>query len=312
MDSTRIRSRLRKLLAVALRAALLFAAVGTLISLGPRDAILPTAVIYYATPWLVTLAIAGTTLVALRNHPSWRYLSLAILLISLSGGFQSYRQLKPQGSLPDTGSISVCNWNAARNLDDLQSEWRFTADIVAIVETGTFRNNEWPDFQKALPAYQWQQLDQGTILGVRGKILNHQDQSLHDRYQCHRVEIDLNASGPLTLVVADIRSQPWISRKPAISALFQAARGPHPAIILGDFNTPPDSVHFDAWRNAGFTLANDNLSDGFRETWGWGLPLLTLDHIWLCPALGAISTSKHARSSDHQAVTTVIAPHPPG
>ena len=67
--------------------------------------------------------------------------------------------------------------------------------------------------------------------------------------------------------MADIRSQPWISREQALAAILRAAGDDPRAIILGDFNTPPESVWFREWRTRGFALANDAPRRGFRETW---------------------------------------------
>jgi endonuclease/exonuclease/phosphatase family metal-dependent hydrolase len=82
-----------------------------------------------------------------------------------------------------------------------------------------------------------------------------------------------------------------------------SAAGDDPrAIIVGDFNTPPESVWFREWRTRGFTLANDGPRRGFRETWAYGLPLLTLDHIWLASGWKVLRCDHRRLGSDHLAV----------
>lgn len=48
---------------------------------------------------------------------------------------------------------------------------------------------------------------------------------------------------------------------------------------MGDFNTPPDSVHFKPIRQ-GFRNAFEIRGNGYSATWPIPLPLLTIDQIW--------------------------------
>ena len=41
---------------------------------------------------------------------------------------------------------------------------------------------------------------------------------------------------------------------------------------------------------------------GFRETWAYGLPLLTLDHVWLAPGWRPLRCERLRLGSDHLAV----------
>jgi endonuclease/exonuclease/phosphatase family metal-dependent hydrolase len=144
------------------------------------------------------------------------------------------------------------------------------------------------------------------MLGVRGKILSHESLGVHDRFRCHRVRVALPDHGELTVVVADIRSQPWISREQALAAILRAAGDDPRAIILGDFNTPPESVWFREWRTRGFALANDAPRRGFRETWAYGLPLLTLDHVWHATGWVPLRCDHVRLGSDHLAVKVAL------
>lgn len=76
----------------------------------------------------------------------------------------------------------------------------------------------------------------------------------------------------------------------------------HPrTIIAGDFNTPLDASGFDSWRaklNHGF--ADCAAWSGPLETWGFGVPVLAIDHIWMSPDLAPVAAQKGARlASDH-------------
>ena len=70
-------------------------------------------------------------------------------------------------------------------------------------------------------------------------------------------------------------------------------------IILGDFNTPFESLFFENFKK-NYQHAFAEKGNGFRETWFWNLPLLSLDHIWVSRDLEILKTEKIATwKSDH-------------
>jgi len=271
------------------------------------DGWLATAVIYYASPWLPRLLAGLLALVAFR-HRGLKLMAGACAVISLLEGGRSFR-LDDLPAVPaDAPVVSV--WNAGRELKRKPAAWPQLAasDLSAVIECGTFDDAEWQRFTAASPDLEWRRFDGSTMLGVRGKILSHESLGVHDRFRCHRVRVDLRDQGELTVVVADVRSQPWISREQAMATILRAAGDDPRAILLGDFNTPPESLWFRDWRKWEFTLANDAPRRGFRETWAYGLPLLTLDHVWLGPGWRALRCENLRLGSDHRAVKVTLSP----
>ena len=264
-------------------------------------------VLYYATPWLLRLTAGLVALAAFRH---WRLRAVAgtCAFVSLLEGARSFRfdDLKVRADAP-----VVAVWNAGRDLQGKPAAWPELAltDLCAVIECGKHFNEEgWREFIAATPDHEWKRFDGSTMLGVRGRILSHESLGVHDRFRCHRVRVALPDHGEFTVVVADIRSQPWISREQAMAGILRAAGDDPRAIILGDFNTPPESVWFREWRTRGFTLANDGPRRGFRETWAHGLPLLTLDHVWLAPGWRPLRCDRLRLGSDHLAVKVVLSP----
>jgi len=261
------------------------------------------AILIYATPWLVSVGLATATLILARKP--WRLGGLVVLAVGLLGGLRSWRSAAPP-SVPGR-SFTVAVWNAGRTLAERPEAWQFEADLVAVVESGSFSAEQWQRFVAASPGHRWTRLDGGTLLGTRGRVLQTEDFGLHDRYRCHRATIGRGRGGPLRVVVVDIRSQPWRSREQAIRTALERA-GEGPALVMGDFNTPPESRWFDDFAG-GYTLGNDAQSQGFVETWPWGCPLLALDQVWLSPGLVAVDARQQARGSDHRLVEiTVVEP----
>ncbi|WP_370477534.1 endonuclease/exonuclease/phosphatase family protein [Tamlana flava] len=77
-------------------------------------------------------------------------------------------------------------------------------------------------------------------------------------------------------------------------------------IILGDFNVPYESKYLDNLKT-NFNHAFNEKGNGFRETWFWNLPLLSLDHIWVSKDLKILKTVKIGTfKSDHNMVKTIV------
>ena len=275
-----------------------------------QDGTAITATLFYGTPWMLRL-IAGVLAVSVLKHRGFLLMAATCALVSLLEGWHSWRREE----LPATseGSFTASVWNAGRRLGGNPAAWPAIgqADLSAVIECGTFSADEWRRFTDANPDHEWQRFDGSTMLGVRGKIISHESLGVHDLFRCHRVKVMMPRHGELTVVVADVRSQPWLSREPSLAGILTAAAGDPRVIVLGDFNTPPESKWFHPWREQGLTLANDGPRRGCRETWAYGMPLLTLDHVWLGQGWKATWTDRSRHGSDHLRVTATLRPSIP-
>ena len=79
----------------------------------------------------------------------------------------------------------------------------------------------------------------------------------------------------LTVVVVDIKSTPWVSRRVPLEHLRTLVEelGDRPVLVTGDFNTPSDSIWFDSWRDK-LSNAWTTTGQGLRPTWPVPLPVL--------------------------------------
>ena len=177
-------------------------------------------------------------------------------------------------------------------------------EVTAIVEAGDFTPEKWQDFATATAGMEWRRFG-GTMLGVRGKILFHESLGVEDLYRCYRCRVSLPQHGEFTVVVVDIRSQPWLPREKSMADILAAAKDDPRVIVLGDFNTPPETKWCRDWQPT-LTLANNGPRRGFRETWAFGAPLLTLDQIWLGKGWKAVWTEHTRHGSDHARVRAVL------
>jgi len=78
------------------------------------------------------------------------------------------------------------------------------------------------------------------------------------------------------------------------------------SVVLGDFNVPYES-RFLADLKENYNHFFSEKGNGFRETWPWNVPLLSIDHIWVSKDLHIINSEKiNTRNSDHSMIKTVI------
>lgn len=77
-------------------------------------------------------------------------------------------------------------------------------------------------------------------------------------------------------------------------------------VVLGDFNTPYESSYLKQLKT-NFNQAFNKKGNGFRETWFYNLPILSLDHIWVSKDLKILKTEKiYTFKSDHNMLKTYI------
>jgi endonuclease/exonuclease/phosphatase (EEP) superfamily protein YafD len=117
-----------------------------------------------------------------------------------------------------------------------------------------------------------------------------------------RFEVNL-PGGAFPVVVADVHPGLLRPRSRQLDEVLQHALGRTDAVLVGDFNTPLESVFLDAFR-ARFTSALEAAGTGFRETWPCGLPLLSLDQVWAGADWQVLEARKIWRltGSDHAAL----------
>ncbi len=120
----------------------------------------------------------------------------------------------------------------------------------------------------------------------------------------------------LRVILLDITSSLFVRRKGPLSALgdLLECQPVERLVVIGDFNTPPDSTLLRDAGTVGFALRN-HLVNAFEEagrgchaTWPVPVPLIATDQVWLSPDLdpgrcGLVST----RLSDHRAVVVDVA-----
>lgn len=173
-----------------------------------------------------------------------------------------------------------------------------SADIVGIIELGDMTNRAMEEYRSALQNYSIHSFGREMMILTKGKIrsFHYQNISYHSKY--NDIEIKLNEK-IYHVIMSDIISNPFASREKPIQTILDVPQSSERVIIMGDFNTPYDSVFFDGYKRR-LQNAFRRAGSGFSETWPYGIPLLQLDHIWTSPDLKPLRVTKHYDlMSDH-------------
>lgn len=227
-----------------------FAALAVLIRWTVKDAIPVASTIFYGTPPMVIsllfIGCSGAWLLLQRHR-----LAMAAAAVSIAAALWSAAATRHSNPPVGPGPDDLTAYFA-----DVGHESGFEcpeADIVGLVES-----------------------EGGMLLLAQGKVVPLTVHSLDGRGRA-----GVAGFGRLTIVLVDLFPHPLKSRRPAFDARERllAPLAGKPVLILGDFNTPRDSVHFQSWR-ASRTHAFEATGQGIGSTWPAPVPVICIDHVW--------------------------------
>jgi endonuclease/exonuclease/phosphatase (EEP) superfamily protein YafD len=279
-------------------------ALGTLLHLSVADAWPVTRAFFYATP-LPVLALGWLAMSCLW---CWRSIG-GVLCVALALGCGawwcavSYRQPEPQSARATV--LKVLSWNMAHHQlpsADLQAMMEsLRPDIAGLVEVGR-RHSDPNALTAALPrGYTALKLDHGMAFMVRGKarVLREVLLPSASKFACLEAVVDGVA---WRVFIVDGVSRPTTSREDVLGQVLTDASGRANTVVMGDFNTPLESIGFNAWRRELHHAFNE-AGSGFRETWPRWVPVLTIDHVWSSADAPPLRAEKLWRAgSDHAAL----------
>lgn len=283
--------------------------IGLPVRLALRDSVQTFAVVYYATPWVV-LAVCGY--LAAWYWRAWRKVALGILLLALCCTGAWIGTAFRFGAAPGgVAAFRVAYWNCARPgwrlggiLPKVES-WR--ADLVCFGEsrpTGPL-STRWAE---TFPNYRIQPLAREMLVLGPEATERKSSGSLGNAGEFHLLRSILGGREVFILLV-DFDGLATQSREPAFARLYQLvdAYATQPLIVMGDFNTPSDSVHFRRLR-AWMTDAFEAAGSGCNATWPMVAPVISIDHILVNKHLRVVR-AEHQGSlySDHRAVIADVA-----
>jgi len=277
-----------------------------------RDTYPAASAVFYATPVPVLGGLAaGLCLVAVlrgrRIVAGVAALAAATAVVGVLAGLAW-----PPPAVPAPSDLKVVFWNASRPLGALTKVFdllrKHDADILGIVETGEIKGDAYAAWQGAFPEYRIaRKRSSGMMILTKGQIVETEKGELGPHGEYLRAEIRVRGE-EFTIVLVDLPASPLRSREAHFRRLRELlnADSDRKLILMGDFNTPLDSVHFDALRTR-ISHAFETAGRGYGATWPVPVPVLALDHLWVDRALAVTGCSLgFSLLSDHRLLAATL------
>lgn len=291
--------------------------IGLALQFTIRDSVDDLAFAFYMLPMPLLLCLALLLSFWLRLCKRCYHLALVIAVIAgLTWTTRSWCwHAEPAQSQRLPHEVRVMFWNLGRpgqpNPDFIKLVNEFQPDIIGCTEP--VARDRKPDvelWQKALPQYQVRPAHQELLWMTRSAPQNERTGWLHRIGSYARLDVPLD-NKLVPVAIADVWAAPMTPRTEQIREALALIAGHSDALLLGDFNTPGESVHFDAFRRD-MDDAFESGGRGLRETWFYSLPVLSLDHIWIGKDWQVLDARKvWSASSDHAAVLVRLLPSSP-
>jgi vancomycin resistance protein VanJ len=188
----------------------------------------------------------------------------------------------------------------------------FNPSVIGLVEADQEHEVDLDEWKRHFPEYEVVGTSFGGLIAVKGKVVSHQLHHLASASFCEQFDVRVDQNDFAVLLV-DITSDFRKSRQRPLLALATLANdlADRPVVIMGDFNTPDDSIwlaslqehHREAFRERG---------TGYAATWPMPLPVLTLDQVWVNEFVEVSRCVHHwTIDSDHRPVVSDVSFHVP-
>lgn len=199
--------------------------------------------------------------------------------------------------------ITVLYWNAARGKNNTfqliaNKIESISPDIIGLVEAENLDKAFFLKYENPPFNYVFEKIRKDMIIGVKGTINEIYNFDSDDFYKYGRVEATVKKE-PYSLYIVDIfANQPYF-RKRILGDLYKAIDIEKNVIVLGDFNTPYESLHFKPFKE-NLWNAERKAGSGLVTSWPDKYPLLQIDHIWTSKnILPVYSYNEASDLSDH-------------
>ncbi len=248
-----------------------------------------SGLIFYGTP--LPLIVFGVLFLLLFIKASARkyYVTFALVLTVIWVG----RSYTYSPNTDTSNSLEVVLWNAyrVRNFEDAFQVNENLPDVLVLIECDD------QDYQKIIqkyPNYHFELTEKKVGIFSKTPIKIHSKV----KTKAHVVVVHFSTKNTHFYAI-DVSSDLRHFRKPMLQSIISQVKTEDKTIILGDFNTPFESLFFKNFKK-NYQHAFTEKGNGFRETWFWNLPLLSLDHIWVSKDLEILKTEKiNTWKSDH-------------
>jgi hypothetical protein len=255
------------------------------------------SLLFYTFPLPVIIAIVlCLTIFLSKTFRKYNLLLAGALLLFWLG--RSFKIHIPEEI--NESDIEVVFWNASheRNLEDAFDISGNIPDVFVLVEHGKYSVDR---LQLKYSDYYFYKSING--ISIFSKLPIELIDDISSNYGTNIVKFE---TYNINFYAVDVSGSMDVPREWELTFVNEYVEQKTQTILLGDFNVPFESKFLDSIKN-NFNHAFNEKGNGFRETWFWNIPLLSLDHIWVSKDLKVLKTKKIGTfKSDHNMLKTFI------
>jgi endonuclease/exonuclease/phosphatase (EEP) superfamily protein YafD len=255
-----------------------------------KDTFFPISIIFYAFPILI-IVIYNFLLIYIDKKN--KYLQVSLIIILSIFLFKNYKTgLKEEIK---TSNLKVLYWNIAKKKDKaipilVNAISTENPDIISLVEAKGFSTDDIKNLEGNLSNYYFKKLKGSIVVGLKIRKSEIEYTELIDSSKFNLVSTKINDI-KTTIMIVDITASPIKSRKNALKNIYETSLKNNCLLVIGDFNTPYNSVHFNSYKKQ-FSNADREAGKGFISSWPFGIPLMQIDHIWSSKKITPINSFK--------------------
>lgn len=258
-------------------------------------------VYFYAFP-LPILVFMGFVITLLFYRPRSYFIFFICFTLGLTAIWLNNSYIFHQNVDVPKEATSVLFWNTADRAHiprEILTETIKDArpEIIALVEAENAIEDDVKQLSADFPEYEFRILEGNMFVGVKGRINSITFKEEPHSYDINFIDLSLD-SGSLMLALTDTFQDPSMDKRKTLSTILKLSKEKNTDLMVGDFNTPYESVHFRPFEDY-FTSFHD-YGQGFSATWLFGVPLLEIDLVWLKQEFRPLLLQKfNYRFSDH-------------
>ena len=256
-----------------------------------------SSLLFYALPLPVIILIV--VLLSIMLTKKWRRFNLIIAsLLLLVWLGRSFKLHIPEGI--EEKDLEVVFWNTGRSntFETAINESTDIPDVMVLVE---FSNKNIEELKIRYPKYYFYRSQRELFIFSKMVI----DIKSDNKSKYGTSVLNFETAG-VNFYAVDAQGSLDVPREWGLTYINQSIKEHNNTIVLGDFNTPYESIYLKQLKKD-FNHAFSKKGNGFKETWFYNLPILSLDYIWVSKNLKILKSEKiFSSKSDHSMLKTVI------
>jgi len=262
-----------------------------------KDRTYDSSILFYVFPLpIIILIILVCSIFLKKKHRTYNLILAGILLVVWFG--RSFR-ISFNQNIEDT-DLDIVFWNASRDngFKEAFIEHETVPDILVLSES---KGNNFKALQEEYPNYFFYKSNGELDIFSKTplKIVN-------DKKSKYNSNVVHFKTTNLEFYAVDVAGSTDVPRSWELNFVNSIVSNSKKTIILGDFNVPYESLFLKKIK-ANYQHFFSKKGNGFRETWFWNLPILSLDHIWVSKDLNIINSKKiRTKNSDHVMIKTIV------